>query len=430
TQLLGADEIGNSKNPQAVEEVKAGRRMIANAAWWGFDEEDATEAIQSAINSGAKTVILPNLGKDWIVRPLRLAGHQELILEKGVVITAKRGEYRGKSDSVFVAQDIDNLTIRGEGATVRMQKEDYIVGLVFKDLGWNRAFGQYEKSEWRMCLAIRGCNNVRIEGLTLRDSGGDGIYIDGGRHAPASTDIHLKSVNCDNNYRQGLSVISVDGLLVEDSKFCNTWGTPPSAGIDIEPDAPTQHLTDIVIRNCAFEDNYGDGIEVHAGRLTRESKPISIVVENCRITSRRGAGIRILKLTDDGPKGTITFSNCTIENTEAYGIKVQDKSADAARISFVNCRLRNTANNRNYADAWFPIVLLGRERGKVKRFGGIEFTKCFVENIRDRAAVALPEVPEVFDLTGQIEVKNARSALGTFGEKPRGLALTVKAEIQ
>ena len=49
----GTDDIGNVKSPQAVREVLAGKRAVANAAWWGFDEEDSTDAIQGAINSGA-----------------------------------------------------------------------------------------------------------------------------------------------------------------------------------------------------------------------------------------------------------------------------------------------------------------------------------------------------------------------------------------
>ena len=132
-----ASASGNAANPQAVAEVAAGTRTEANAAWWGFDEEDATEALQAAVNSGAKKVIVPSMGKDWIVRPIQLAGDQELVLEHGVVITAKRGEYRGKGDSVFRAQDVANLTIRGKGATVRMHKRDYIVGAVLQDVGWH-----------------------------------------------------------------------------------------------------------------------------------------------------------------------------------------------------------------------------------------------------------------------------------------------------
>src|SRR4051794_32178328 len=155
-----AEGPGVAKDPRAVQDVLAGKRADANAAWWGFDEDDATEALQAAIRSGARKVVVPNMQRDWVVRPIQLAGDQELVLEKGVVVTAKRGAYRGAGDTVFTATGVDHLAIRGHGATIRMQKEDYIVGKVLKDLGWQRWFGQYEKAEWRSVLAIRGCRDV------------------------------------------------------------------------------------------------------------------------------------------------------------------------------------------------------------------------------------------------------------------------------
>lgn len=422
---FAAENETDVSNPQAIADLEARRRTDANAAWWGFDQDDATDAVQAAIDSGAKTVTIPNVGQDWIVRPLTLAGDQELILEEGVVIAAKRGEYRGRGDSVFTARDIDNLTIRGDGATVRMQKEDYISGLVLKDLGWNRWYGQYEKAEWRMCLSLRGCNNVLVEGLTLRDSGGDGIYIDGGHRMQYSSNIRLRNVVCDNNYRQGISVIGVDGLLIEDSRFCNTWGTPPSSGIDIEPDAPTHRVKDVEVRNCVFEDNYGDGIEIFLAHLNQDSEPVSILFEDCRVSSRRGSGIRVTKLADDGPRGEIVFRNCVVEDTEAYGIKLQDKSVDAAGVKFIDCHVRNTANDPNYADAWAPVIFRARPDSKTKRYGGIEFVNCVVEDDRDRPALKLPDVDQVFDLTGRISVKNPHSAGSSIEKAPPGCELTV-----
>lgn len=415
------------ENPQAIEELKAGKRTSANAAWWRFNEDDATAAIQSAISSGAKSVVIPNVGQDWITRPIKLAGDQELILEKGVVITAKRGEYRGGGDSVFTAQDIDHLTIKGEGATIRMQKEDYIVGLVLKDLGWNRWFGQYTKAEWRMGLAIRGCNDVTVEGLTVCDSGGDGIYVDGGSRQKFSRNVTLRKVTCENNYRQGVSVISVDGLMIVDSQFNNTWGTPPSAGIDIEPDSPDHRLKSIVVRNCDFIDNYGDGIEVFLAHQTKESEPVSILFDDCRIRSRRGPGLRVTKLSDQGVRGSITFQNCVVDQTEGYGIKVQDKSADAAKISFINCRLRQTARNKSYADGWAPITFKINEPKNVTRFGGVEFQNCAIEDHRDRGPVLYSDVNQVSDLKGKVTVKNPHQRWQSLSSQPAGHDLVIEA---
>jgi polygalacturonase len=427
--LAAALEIpGNASNPQAVEEVLAGTRVVANAAWWGFDEEDATDALQAAISSGAKRVIVPNMTRDWIVRPITLASDQELVLEDGVVITAKRGEYRGKGDSMFTARDVANLTIRGYGATLRMQKEDYIVGKVLLDLGWNRWFGQYEKAEWRMTLSLRGCTDVNVCGLTLRDSGGDGIYINGGSTQKHCRNIHLKDVVCDNNYRQGISIISVDGLLVENCTFNNTWGTPPSSGVDIEPDSPEQRVRDVVFRNCSFEDNYGDGIEVFLAHLTTESGSVSILFDNCRVTSSKGTGIRVTKVGDTGPDGLIEFRDCVVEDTEGYGIKVQDKSANRARVKFVNCAVRNTANNRSYAGAWVPIWLHLFRPNVTTKLGGIDFVDCVVEDDLDRPIIAVQKGRDfpLVDVTGTIMARNPFGITTNLGEKQQEVTLVVK----
>ena len=46
--LAAGETIGNTANPQAIKEVVEGKRGVANAAWWGFNEEDSTEALQAA----------------------------------------------------------------------------------------------------------------------------------------------------------------------------------------------------------------------------------------------------------------------------------------------------------------------------------------------------------------------------------------------
>lgn len=412
-------------NPQAIAELKSGKRSEANAAWWSFNDEDATEALQSAIRSGAKRVVVPNLGKDWIVRPIHLVSDQELVLEPGVVITAQRGAYRGRGDSVLNADNLTNLVIRGSGATVRMQKEDYIVGKVLKDLNWNRWYGQYEKAEWRMALAIRGCVNVKVEGLTLRDSGGDGVYVAGGGKLPFSKDIHLKDVVCENNYRQGISVISVDGLLVEDSRFNNTWGTPPSSGVDLEPDSPHELMQNVVFRHCTFQDNYGDGIEVFLANLRSNPPPVSILFDRCNVSSKRGSGIRVTRIGDDGPQGLIEFRNCNIEGTEAYGIKVRDVSAVRAKVRFVECVVRDAARDRQYSDLWAPLALEASQSDRQQRFGGIEFVNCTVEDERARPAVLAKAESGVFAVTGDITVRSRHPAKADLGQKLDGVTLHI-----
>jgi Right handed beta helix region len=416
TSIGRAETPGNIASPQAVADVVAGKVTTANAAWWGFDPDDSTTALQSAIDSGAKRVVVPDMGRDWIVRPIRLAGNQELVLERGVTVTAKRGEYKGGGDSVFTASDVANLVIKGDGATVRMQKEDYIVGKVLEDLGWKRWFGPYKKAEWRMALSLRGCTHVKVQGLTLRDSGGDGIYVAGGKQGP-SKGIELRNVVCDNNYRQGISVIDVDGLVVEHSVFRNTWGTPPSSGVDFEPDGPNERIQNVHFRHCRFEDNYGDGIQVH---LPHTVQDVSILFEDCYVTSRRGAGIRVSKSKDGGPKGLIEFRNCHVENTVAYGIKVQDKVPTAVKVRFASCTLRDVARDRHYAGAWAPIWLQAKTPFTL---GGIEFSNCLVEDDRDRPAIVVDSPSELTDITGTLTIRNPRAPKSDLGP---GLEIVVE----
>ena len=79
------------KNIDAIADVQSGKTTIANATWWGFDPEDATDELQAAIDSGARRLIVPNMRSDWVVRPIQLASNQEIIFERGTVISAKRG---------------------------------------------------------------------------------------------------------------------------------------------------------------------------------------------------------------------------------------------------------------------------------------------------------------------------------------------------
>ena len=367
---------------------------------------------------------------DWSVRPIRLAGNQELIFEPGTVISAKRGEYRGGGDSLFTAQDIENLTIRGYGATFKMWKQDYIAGLVLEQLDWHRWYGQYPKAEWRMTLSIRGSKNVNVSGVTLKDSGGDGIYVDGGKERQASEDVCLRDIVCDNHYRQGISVISAENLKVENCEFSNTWGTPPCSGVDIEPDKSEQRIKNVLFSGCKFVDNVGDGIEVFLAHTSSESEDVTLRFENCYISSKHGTGIRVTKIGDDGPGGSIEFDNCTVESTLGYGIKVQEKSLKGARVTFTNCHVINAASDRQFGGEWAPISLSLPQTNIVQTMGGIDFIDCFVEDKHDRPAVEFTQPQSDFplhDITGTVTVLNPNGVRAELGKQRETLPLIVRA---
>ena len=397
-------------DPQAVGEVRAGKRTAANAAWWGFDGQDATESLQAALNSGAKQLLIPYLAQPWIVRPLQLPSNQEIVFEPGVVLLAKRGEYQGKGDSVLTALNCSNLVVRGYGACVRMHKRDY-------------QSAPYAKAEWRMGIALRGCRHVVIEGLRVESTGGDGFYVDGGGELDWSEDITLRNCTAEDNHRQGLSVISAVNLLVENCRFSNTWGTAPEAGIDLEPDTEKQRLVNCVIRDSVFENNNGHQILVYLKPLTTNSEPVSIRFENCLARMLPGerpaargpsnglkgvAGIAVGAIRDNGPKGTIEFVHCVTENTSKEGVRIYDKSAGSARVRLVSCSVRDSwqspegAQETNRAS----ILLESRHAENSSRPGGIDFEGCRVYENANRPAVmfgASGAGAILRDVHGQIE---------------------------
>jgi len=238
---------------------------------WRFDEQNATYAVQSAINSGAPTVVIPFAGQPYYIDPITLAGNQTILLEQGVVIAAREGSFRGGGDCLFSAENQTQIEIVGYGAAIEMRKRDY-------------QRRPYEKAEWRHAISIRGCNDVSIEGLTIRSSGGDGIYIGRGKGSNTYCEnIVVKNVVLDDHHRQGISVISVRNLLIENVQIYNTSGTLPRSGIDFEPNRRDELLENCIVRECEIAGNRGPGILFSLQNLYPESHPVSIVIENCNI---------------------------------------------------------------------------------------------------------------------------------------------------
>lgn len=211
---VAAAAAARGANPQAIEEVRTGKRPVAQASWWGFQPEESTAALQAAIDSGAKKVVVEKMPSAWIVDQIRLASDQELYFEAGVEVLAKKGAFHGSADSLFSAAGKKNIRLIGPGATLRMRRADYDG----KD---------YRHAEWRHVLKLHGCTGITVEGLTLAESGGDGIYLGAGPGGAPCKDVVIRDVVCDRNYRQGISVISAENLLIERCVLKDTAGTPP-----------------------------------------------------------------------------------------------------------------------------------------------------------------------------------------------------------
>jgi len=270
---------------------------VVSAAWWGFDPADATAALQTAIDSGAHTVVVPRMARPWTVsRTIDLRrGGVELLLEPGVVLLAASGAFRETGEALIKSEGGKDFSILGYGATIRMRKRDY-------------QSSPYKAGEWRHAINLRGVSNVRIAGLSIESSGGDGIYVGTRNHVPCE-DVLLEDLDITDNHRQGISVISARRLAIRDCVISGTSGTSPGAGIDFEPNSGDPGFQDCLVSGCRIEGNAGGGILFVLRNLHAGNEPVSITVQDSDV--RNFPVSLFLAGLDRGLSGSITIRDCS-----------------------------------------------------------------------------------------------------------------------
>jgi hypothetical protein len=174
-------------------------------------------------------------------RRLALKSDMTLKLAKDAILKAIPNDSR--KYSVLSISDVSNVAV--VGGTIEGDRTEH----------------QGKAGEAGMGIRIdRGAKDVTIAGVTSRKMWGDGFYVEDAKNTK------FCAVTADNNRRQGLSIVEADGVLVTDSIFSNTHGTRPSAGIDLEPDQPSQKIVNIRIEKSKFLNNAGPGIEIAGKR--------------------------------------------------------------------------------------------------------------------------------------------------------------------
>ena len=370
---------------------------------FGYDPTDSTSFIRAAIESDADTVVFDRQSGPWFACSMKYVGlkGKKLLFEKGVEVRAKPGEFKpvkGPNICLFSFFNCTDCLMSGYGATIRMDRDAYDKP-------------PYEHSEHRHILHLRGVRNFRVEGLTLTESGGDGVFIGGsfveGKFQTAEN-VTLKDVVCDRNYRQGLSVISAKGLLCEGCSFSNTGGTPPQSGVDLEPNQPYELLQDITFRNCRFENNKGRGLEFYLGALDSSTPPVTARLENCRMTGnvngfayQQARGGSVEKLPQGG---LVELHGCTMEKSTHSGINILDKPQASAKIVFKECKLVDSCTVSTNA----PDVNLACRLADTPPPDGVDFGDLSI--IRSRARAWISDAKTDFtssgvkDISGEVSV--------------------------
>jgi len=312
-------------------EVKAGKRQQAQASWWGFNKEDATACLREAIRSGVKTLVVDNVGSDWVIGPIQVPSNLEIVFADGVVVRAKKGDFQKTTDCLFDIQGQSNVTLRGEGSVVLvMNKADYL----------NPAL--YKRGSHRHTVRIVNSQNVLVQNLTLRSSGGDGVYVGSSGNGEGARHVTLDRLVCVDHHRQGISVTGAEDLLMMDCKFNDTKGTPPQCGIDYEPNYAKFSLVHCRALRCDFDGNADAGVCVSLHKLDATSKPVSITFQDCRIRGNQ-TGILVVSTGAGTPQaaGRIEFINCTIGETAGASVSVNEHQVENLALVFRGLTIDN-----------------------------------------------------------------------------------------
>ena len=200
--------------------------------------------------------------------------------------------------------------------------------------------------EWGMGISIARSSNIQIINPKISNCWGDGIYI-----GNSNENIKLYYPMLNNNRRNGISIISVNGLLVKSAIISNTSGTLPMSGIDIEPNNDSNELQNIDIENPVTFNNANHGIVMDLERLGVKNKNINIVVNNhIDDGSKNGFGMAMSKVQRANKlqsiwTGQIVISNATWKNNNNKGFVDYKGDHNGLNITMKNLSIYNKNNN-------------------------------------------------------------------------------------
>lgn len=134
--------------------------------------------------------------------------------------------------------------------------------------------------EWGMGIGIYGSSNIKIYNAKVTNCWGDGIYLGQSNSTINCKNIVIKDSYLKSNRRDGITIIGVDGLLLDNLYSGYNNGTSPYCGINFEPNNSYSQLKNIKINNPITEQNR-NGIQIGTQHLVKNSnKYVDITIVN------------------------------------------------------------------------------------------------------------------------------------------------------
>lgn len=274
----------------------------------GNGETDDTQCIQCALDVAhhiyipAGTYILTCDTKTNAA--LNISSDSSIRMDEATILSLKT--QNSYSYSILKLKNVENVKIFG--------------GRIIGDREDNTS----TTGEWGHAINLLTAKNVYITGVYCGSCWGDGIYVGSTDDILPSENIHITKCTCDNNRRQGISVICVDGLCIQDTILKNTNGTKPSAGIDFEPNnSDNVSLRNINLVNITGENNAG-GTFLFAFS-NKNNKEVNISVSHARCYGDKEPSI-VSYITSSFPS-SVLFYDVKVYNSKRASISISNKTS-------------------------------------------------------------------------------------------------------
>lgn len=199
--------------------------------------------------------------------------------------------------------------------------------------------------EWGFGIDIKGSNQVEIVNVQIEKTTGDGIMIgDYVINGKVAENINVSNCNINDCRRQGISITSGKNIKIYQNEIFGIYGTEPQSGIDIEPYANLQEVSNVIISENIFYD-FGTGRAISILGNSHEISVENNLIQNGNIISSSFTG-KIFIDNNKIYKGQIWICESQIKNledrTEIIAIRNNDiKETDITLVNLPNAILIN-----------------------------------------------------------------------------------------
>jgi len=309
------------------------------------DTSAFNDAITAAVTSGIGTVIVPP-GMYLIDASVgvTLQSNVTLILQPGVILQAIPNALEGYQ--VLRISDVENVTVVGYGAIIRGERDEH-TGTI---------------GDWGHCIGVYGATNIQIFGVKCEKAWGDGIEIGPSANKQFCENVQIVDVHCDQNRRQGISLLSGRNIEIVRSKLTNTNGVYPQRGIDIEPFDSSHYIENIRLINLYTENNAGGGVLIYLDALSGTDRKVSITIQN-HYSYRDGSAAMHIGAVRGVLSGYITIERPFWCETKRGVFVVENYASVGPVVQVIEPKLIDVNTEDGSAENFHSAFIIKREIG-------------------------------------------------------------------